>query len=202
MLTGLVEKARNKCELYFPLGKKSSPREKSFFYVKTSKVRDKFTFDCSSASNGFDVETYEFEEKNEVIFGKYRITYVKQRQLDDCQIRQLQLRKTDLNVEPRVIFHYWLANWPDHQKTSPEQVLKIAVDVLECLDGIKVDISGMRFKFRKIYLYSLSRAIFLLNAWLIFRVEQKWNWMGFCHSFLPYWKKWQFECRLFKIADP
>ncbi|KAH1018705.1 hypothetical protein HUJ05_006422 [Dendroctonus ponderosae] len=141
MLTGLVEKARNKCELYFPLGKKSSLKEKTFFYVKTSKVRDKFTFDCSSNSNGFDVETYEFEEKNEVIFGKYRITYVKQRELDDCQIRQLQLRKTDLNVEPRVIFHYWLANWPDHQKTSSEQVLKTAVDVLDCLDGIKVDIS-------------------------------------------------------------
>lgn len=143
MLTGLVEKGKPKCELYFPLGKKTDTAEKSFLYVKTSKVRDKFSFDGSSNSN-YDIETYEFEEKNEIIFGKYQVTYLSQGNLDDCQIRRLALRRLDLRVEPRVLYHYWLSNWPDHEKANADQVLKIALDVLRLLESPKDDISGNR----------------------------------------------------------
>ncbi|KAL1501326.1 hypothetical protein ABEB36_006668 [Hypothenemus hampei] len=141
MLTGLVEKGRSKCELYFPLGKNPDSQEKTFLCVKTPKVRDKFTFDNHCNTNSYDIETYEFEEKNEINFGKFRITYAGQRNLDDCQIRQLKLRNLDLNVEPRTVYHYWLSNWPDHKKTNAEQVLKMAVDVLKCLESNKFDIS-------------------------------------------------------------
>lgn len=141
MLTGLVEKGRNKCELYFPLGKKSGTTERTFFYVKTPKVRDKFTFEAKNYTE-FETETYEFEEKNEVTFGKYHIKYVRQRDLDECQIRELQLRKTDLNVEARTVYHYWLSIWPDHKMANPEQVLKMAMDVLRTVEGSRNDISG------------------------------------------------------------
>ncbi|XP_050314972.1 uncharacterized protein LOC126749342 [Anthonomus grandis grandis] len=138
MLTGLVEKGLNKCELYFPLGKNSDTTEKTFHYVKTSKVRDKFTFDTpSSSSSHYEEETFEFEEKNEVTYGKFRIVYLDKEYLDECQIRRLELRKLDSNIGPRIIYHYWLANWPDHKKTNAEQVLKMALDVLRCLDCTK-----------------------------------------------------------------
>lgn len=138
MLTGLVEKGRNKCELYFPLGKKSDSEEKSFLYVKTAKVRDKFTFEQKNYTE-YDTEIFEFEEKNHVTFGKYHISYVTQRDLDECQIRHLELRKTDASIEPRLIYHYWFNNWPDHKMANPEQVLKMAVDVLDVIEGIKSD---------------------------------------------------------------
>lgn len=173
MLTGLVEKGRNKCELYFPLGKKTDTKEKTFFYVKTPKVRDKFTFDSCANTNTYDIETYEFEEKNEVTFDKYQVTYVGQRDLDECQIRQLELRKTDLNAEPRTIYHYWLSNWPDHKKTNAEQVLKMAVDVLRCLDSTKGDISGKNSI--DFYCRFLQNPGFVLQNLLVPVQSQKYN---------------------------
>lgn len=136
MLTGLFEKGRNKCELYFPLGKKNDCIEKSFFYVKTTKVRDKFTFD-SKNSQQYDVETHEFEELNEISFGSYKIKYVKEESLDECHIRQLELLKNDYAGQARHIRHYWFCNWPDHKMANPEQVLKIALDVLSVMESNK-----------------------------------------------------------------
>ncbi|XP_018568200.1 uncharacterized protein LOC108908601 [Anoplophora glabripennis] len=135
MLTGLVEKGRNKCELYFPLGKKNNSREKSFFYVKTTKIRDKFTFDRNSQQ--YDIETHEFEELNNVSFGNYNIKFVKEENLDECHIRQLELTKGDGGGEARSIYHYWFCNWPDHKMANPEQVLKIALDVLNITESNK-----------------------------------------------------------------
>lgn len=136
MLTGLVEKGRNKCELYFPLGKENDSKEKSFFYIKTTKVRDKFTFD-SKNSQQYDVETHEFERLNEVSFGSYNIKYIKEESLDECHIRQLELKKNDCAREARSIHHYWFCNWPDHKMANPEQVLKIALDVLNVMESNK-----------------------------------------------------------------
>lgn len=134
MLTGLVEKGRNKCELYFPLGKKNSSREKSFFYVKTTRIRDKFTFD-SKNNQQYDIETHEFEELNVVSFGNYTIKFIREENLDECRIRQLELTKGDCAGESRSIRHYWFCNWPDHKMANPEQVLKIALDVLSIMES-------------------------------------------------------------------
>lgn len=134
MLTGLVEKGRNKCELYFPLGKKDEKAEQSYIYVKTTKVRDKFTFDSKNTVQ-YDVETHAFQELNEVTFGKYNIKYVNKTNLNECQVRQLQIKKKD--CEPRTIYHYWFSDWPDHKMANPEQVLQIALEVLKIMESYK-----------------------------------------------------------------
>ncbi|KAJ8939730.1 hypothetical protein NQ314_011016 [Rhamnusium bicolor] len=136
MLTGLVEKGRNKCELYFPLGKKDDSKEKSYFYVKTTKVRDKFTFDSKNTQQ-YDIETHEFEELNDVTFGSYKIKYIKEDSLDECEVRQLELQKIETDAELRTVYHYWFSNWPDHKMANPEQVLKIALDVLNIMESNK-----------------------------------------------------------------
>ncbi|XP_050503838.1 uncharacterized protein LOC114328961 [Diabrotica virgifera virgifera] len=137
MLTGLVEKGYNKCELYFPLGKPDDSPEKSFYYVKTTKVRDKFTFDSNVNTQLYEEETQAFEQVNEVTFGNYRITYLNENSIGECHIRQLRLQKLDSAAEPRKISHYWFSNWPDHKMACPEQVLKIALDVLNAMHSKK-----------------------------------------------------------------
>lgn len=136
MLTQLVEKGRNKCELYFPLGAKS-PNKKSFFCVKTTKIQDKFTFDSKNNSQQFEEEVVRFEEKNEVEFGRYRIRYVCQEQLGECTLRWLELCKN--GEEPRTIYHYWFPNWLDHKMANPEQVLEIALHVIKLTNSFKND---------------------------------------------------------------
>ncbi|KAG5885478.1 hypothetical protein JTB14_005069 [Gonioctena quinquepunctata] len=137
MLTGLIEKGRSKCELYFPLGKKDNTVEKSFFYVKTTKVRDKFSFETKNNTQQYDEETHAFEELNEISFGNYKITFIQESSLDECQIRQLEIKKTDSAEQARTVHHYWFSDWPDHKMASPEQVLKIALDVLNIMDSTK-----------------------------------------------------------------
>lgn len=136
MLTGLVEKGRNKCELYFPLGKKNDKVDKSHFYVKTTKVRDKFTFESKNTVQ-YDVETHAFEELNEVTFGKYHIKFAKLNSLNECQVRVFHVRRLDFTSETRTVHHYWFSNWPDHKMANPEQVLQIALEVLEIMDSFK-----------------------------------------------------------------
>ncbi|KAJ8917398.1 hypothetical protein NQ315_002422 [Exocentrus adspersus] len=117
--------------------KKDLTKERSFFYVKTTKVRDKFTFDSSRNSQQYDVETHEFEELDEVTFGNYSVRYVKEENLDECSIRHLELMKNDGTSEARIVRHYWFSNWPDHKMANPEQVLKIALDVLNVMESNK-----------------------------------------------------------------
>lgn len=135
MLTGLIEKGRNKCEVYFPLGKNDDRDEKSFYYVTTTKVRDKFSFDTSFASED-ETEIHEFEELNEITFGQFHIKFIEKRCLDECYIRKFEVEKRDSN-ESRVIHHYWFSNWPDHKMASPSQILKIALEVLNIMDAYK-----------------------------------------------------------------
>lgn len=129
MLTHLVEKGRNKCELYFPLGKSNSTSDKSYYCVKTTKVYDKFTFESRNAPL-VEEELISFEEFEEVVFGNYRVRYIKKQQLDECIVRHLELTKLDEDNDKRLIYHYWFPNWQDHKMANPEQVLNIALHVL------------------------------------------------------------------------
>lgn len=104
MLTGLIEKGRNKCELYFPLGKKNND-EPSYFHVKTTKILDKFTFDSKNTQQ-YEEVTVKFEELNETHFGKYKITHVKQETVGECVLRELRLENCN-EKETRTVKHYW-----------------------------------------------------------------------------------------------
>lgn len=136
MLTGLVEKGRSKCELYFPLGKKDHSASKSFYYVKTTRERDKFTFDIQRNNNQVEEEIFKFEELNEIEYGHYKIKYIKEENLDECIIRHLELVNCDKN-ESRNIRHYWYPNWQDHKMANPEQLLKMALHILN--DNNKIE---------------------------------------------------------------
>lgn len=137
MLTGLIEKGKSKCELYFPLGKTRDSLDKSYFYVQSAKMRDKFTFDSKNTQP--EMETHAFEEVNEVTFGKYCIRFVKRESLDECHIRHLEVTKIKATEAPRIVYHYWFSNWPDHHMASPQQVLKIALDVLNVMETHKTN---------------------------------------------------------------
>uniref|UniRef100_A0A6P7FFS1 protein-tyrosine-phosphatase n=1 Tax=Diabrotica virgifera virgifera TaxID=50390 RepID=A0A6P7FFS1_DIAVI len=65
------------------------------------------------------------------------ITYLNENSIGECHIRQLRLQKLDSAAEPRKISHYWFSNWPDHKMACPEQVLKIALDVLNAMHSKK-----------------------------------------------------------------
>lgn len=135
MLTGLIEKGRNKCELYFPLGKNDDTDEQSFYYVTTTKVRDKFTFDTTFSPED-ETEIHAFEELNEITFGQFHVKFIEKKCLDECHIRKFEVEKSGSN-ETRVIHHYWFSNWPDHKMASPSQILKIALEVLNIMDAYK-----------------------------------------------------------------
>lgn len=128
MLTSLVEKGRSKCELYFPLGKKDESASKSFFYVKTTRERDKFTFDTNRNNQQLEEEMFKFEELNEVNYGIYKIKYVNEFHLDECIIRHLELSN---GKENRLVRHYWFPNWQDHKMANPQQLLTMAMHLLD-----------------------------------------------------------------------
>ncbi|RZB40026.1 uncharacterized protein BDFB_006758 [Asbolus verrucosus] len=139
MLTGLVEKGRSKCELYFPLGKKDQSASKSFFYVKTTRERDKFTFDTNrNNQQQVEEETFNFEEVNEIDYGQYKIKYVSEECLEECSIRHLEITNNE-KCESRTIRHYWFPNWQDHKMANPDQLLKIALHLLKTTNDNKTE---------------------------------------------------------------
>ncbi|KAK5638439.1 hypothetical protein RI129_012734 [Pyrocoelia pectoralis] len=129
MLTGLIEKGKSKCELYFPLGKSSiDGGSKSYFYVTTTRPREKFSFDIKNTQPQ-ETETIAFEEVNELRYGNYKVTFCKKENLGECVIRDLILNKG--GFDSRKIIHYWFSNWQDHKMANPMQVLEIALHILE-----------------------------------------------------------------------
>lgn len=135
MLTGLVEKGRSKCELYFPLGKKGSSNEPSYYTVTTTKIHDRFTFDSRSTTLQYEEEeTVTFEELNIVQHGKFEIIYDSEENLDECVIRRLELVRSDeKRTDNRMIHHYWFPNWQDHKMANPEQVKPISLHPYESI---------------------------------------------------------------------
>lgn len=128
MLTNLVEKGRNKCELYFPLGKTNE--QQSFFCVKTTKIEDKFTFE--NASKQPEEITIKYEELNEITHGRFKITYLKRSTFGDYILRVFNLSD---GMENREIKHFWYPHWQDHKMANPQHVLNLAKVVLEVMDG-------------------------------------------------------------------
>ncbi|KAL3270868.1 hypothetical protein HHI36_021384 [Cryptolaemus montrouzieri] len=140
MLTGLVEKGKNKCELYFPLGKRTDSPDSTKYYVKTSRIRDKFTFDGRQNFQEHDEELVEFEAADEVTFGNFKIRYLREENhLEDCPLRYLELVKMNesrgIEEGKRIIKHYWVTNWKDHKMADAKMVLNVALHVLDQFDG-------------------------------------------------------------------
>ncbi|CAH0548898.1 unnamed protein product [Brassicogethes aeneus] len=136
MLTNLIEKGRNKCELYFPLGKSTRAVGKSYYTVRSVRAQDKFTFESKNVQ-AFEEDVVDFEEINEVTFGSYRIRYLKREHLGDCVIRHLEVSRKERPEEVRVLHHYWLASWPDHKMANPDQVLKMAMQVASLAEKLR-----------------------------------------------------------------
>lgn len=122
MLTGLVEKGRSKCELYFPLGEENKLKEICKTPSNPDSSEDEYIPDLIAT----DILT----------FGPYTIRYIGKEILGECTIRTLTLNKIVIdkkqgrNIEHRTLYHYWYPNWADHKLANPEQVLKIALRVL------------------------------------------------------------------------
>lgn len=126
MLTNLIEKGRNKCELYFPLGKNHD--KQSYFCVKTTKIEDKFTFEHAKPPEEILIK---FEELNEIQHGHFKITHLQQSVIGDCVLRVLNVSD---GVENREIKHFWYPHWQDHKMANPQQVLHLAKVVLQIID--------------------------------------------------------------------
>ncbi|KAF5290048.1 hypothetical protein FQA39_LY14829 [Lamprigera yunnana] len=130
MLTGLIEKGKSKCELYFPLGKTVSDAT-SYYKITTIKLQDRFMFDAANWKK-YESEVVSFEELNELKYGSYNITFCGKENLGECTIRKLNLSK---NSESRRIYHYWFSTWQDHKMANPEQVLQVALHILELVNS-------------------------------------------------------------------
>lgn len=144
MLTGLVEKGYSKCELYFPIGEENKCKK---FQPCSSVIKKIVSFstnqeptDCSEDEHMIGIE------KDLIDFGSYSVRYICKEELGECVVRTLQLNKNVINIdaniegskgltqfvktESRQLYHYWYQNWADHKLANPEQVLKIALRVL------------------------------------------------------------------------
>ncbi|KAB0791430.1 hypothetical protein PPYR_03230 [Photinus pyralis] len=143
MLTGLIEKGKSKCELYFPLGKPPS-EGKSYLYVTTTRPREKFTFDVVRD----ETETIAFEEVDELRYGNYKIMFCKKESLGECVVREFRLSKGGVDV--RKVVHYWFANWQDHKMANPQQVLEIALHILESAGASKRNNNVGKFSSRPV----------------------------------------------------
>lgn len=135
MLTGLVEKGRSKCELYFPLGEENKLKDEVKI-SNTSNCRRLSPFSTSNLTDSSEDECMpDIVETNVLSFGPFTIKYMGKEVLGECVIRTLELnknviRKQGIQGESRLLYHYWYPNWADHKLANPEQVLKIALRVL------------------------------------------------------------------------
>lgn len=151
MLTQLVEKGFTKCELYFPLGRTNKSLEKSYYPIRTTKARDKFSFDIQPnthqsttiSTTKLDEQIIEFEEVDCVSYGPFTIRYLtKEDLIENCTFRRLELSRSDTPGQKRQLAHYWYSNWQDHKMANADHVLTIAVHVLNLLDRTKSNSSN------------------------------------------------------------
>lgn len=134
MLTGLVEKGRNKCELYFPIGAENNLKEiLQSCHTNNIKICP-FSPNQQQTDSSEDECMQDITESDALEFGPYTIRYLGKENLDECVIRTLEVHRNiaeqTKTTENRLIYHYWYPNWADHKLANPEQVLKIAMKVL------------------------------------------------------------------------
>lgn len=139
MLTALVERGRSKCELYFPLGEEGETKSALFSdgtsfqgiieeHPKESNAR----LYCTQFSFSEEASLVQLEQKDSIQWGSYIIKYLSKENLGECIIRKLEVTNEDDSLlEKRLLLHYWYPNWADHKLANPEQVLQIALHVLE-----------------------------------------------------------------------
>lgn len=141
MLTGLVEKGRSKCELYFPIGEENNIKEILRSCNSSGRKISPFSTNQQQTDSSEDECMPDLIESDIVEFGPYVIKYIGKEELGECVIRTLELSKNVIEneqgkdgkvtrMESRILYHYWYPNWADHKLANPEQVLKIALRVL------------------------------------------------------------------------